>query len=113
MDRYEQRLRKVSIGDVHELFNVHKQIQYSKQYKLKVGTELFTMDGNSKFVSSELFPRNAEEVSHVMNTSLRTFSVKPLRTLIIKEIKYKSRLQRFFRWFLKYPIASVVIEVVS
>jgi len=98
MDRYDIRAYNPLKGDELELMDVTNQVQCTRQSKLKIGAELYVTNGKRKLIDSDY---------------ACYYRKIPIRTVKIIKIAYKSKFQKMFRWFVKYPIESITIKFLN
>jgi len=98
MDRVSMRVYRPMIGDVFELKSIPIQVKYIRQSNIKVGVKLYVVAEIARMMTREY-------VCHYMEV--------PKMTFVVTGVMYKSRLNRYFRWFLRYPIKSISVKYVG
>jgi hypothetical protein len=102
MDRYEMRVYRPMVGDVFKLNSIPTQIRYTNQTNIKVGIKLYVMEGGTKMMTEEY-------VCKYVNYSKKM----PKITFVVTGVVYESVFNKYFRWFFKYPIKSILIECIG
>jgi hypothetical protein len=98
MDRVAMRAYRPMIGDVFELKSIPIQVKYISQSNIRVGVKLYVVEDDAKMMISEY-------VCH--------YRKMPKLAFIITGVVYKSVLSKYFRWFLKYPIKSILVKCIG